>query len=96
MNSRRLGSIFIVLLVVLIAFGLGSITNAFFSGTSTIIPFGTVFNQTQVTQMNDSSFQPVYLIGHATTTNITTPVQPINNSRNSSNNTKNNTNNTTG
>jgi hypothetical protein len=66
MNSKKSGTIFIVLIIALIAYGSGSVANAFDLGGNSmvnLIPSEiTSFNQQQITQMNDPSFQPVYLI----------------------------------
>ena len=88
MNSKKSGTIFIVLIIALIAYGSGSVANAFDLGGNSmvnLIPSEiTSFNQQQITQMNDPSFQPVYLIQQAI----------INNDTNTTNETLNTTNNT--
>ncbi len=69
MNSKKSGTIFIVLMIALVAYGFGSFANAFDLGGNTmvnLIPSEiTSFNQQQITEMNDPSFQPVYLIQQA-------------------------------
>jgi hypothetical protein len=75
MNSKKSGTIFIVLMIAIIAYGFGSVANAFDLGGNSmvnLIPSDiTSFNQQQITQMNDPSFQPVYLIEHTIIANYT-------------------------
>ncbi len=63
-------------MVALTAYGFGSVANALNIGGNSLVNFIpsdiTSLNDQQLTQMNDSSFQPVYLIQHAiTTSNLT-------------------------
>ena len=98
MNSKKSGTIFIVLMIALIAYGFGSVANAFDLGGNSmvnLIPSDiTSFNQQQITQMNDPSFEPVYLIQHAITNNNTNTTNETSNSTNYNNNSgsQNNTN----
>ena len=98
MNSKKSGTIFIVLMIALIAYGFGSVANAFDLGGNSmvnLIPSDiTSFNQQQITQMNDPSFEPVYLIQHAITNNNTYTTNETSNSTNYNNNSgsQNNTN----
>jgi hypothetical protein len=98
MNSKKSGTIFIVLMIALTAYGFGSIANAFDLGGNSmvnLIPSDiTSFNQQQITQMNDPSFEPVYLIEQTIITNNTNTTNETSNSTNYNNNSgsQNNTN----
>jgi hypothetical protein len=98
MNSKKSGTIFIVLMIALIAYGFGSVANAFDLGGNSmvnLIPSDiTSFNQQQITQMNDPSFEPVYLIEQTIITNNTNTTNETSNSTNYNNNSgsQNNTN----
>jgi hypothetical protein len=84
MNSKKSGTIFIVLMIALIAYGFGSFANAFDLGGNSmvnLIPSNIIsFNQQQITQTNDPSFQPVYLIEHILITNNTNKTNETSNS----------------
>ena len=86
MNSKKSGTIFIVLMIALIAYGFGSVANAFDLGGNSmvnLIPSDiTSFNQQQITQMNDPSFEPVYLIEQTIITNNTNTTNETSNSTN--------------
>ena len=90
MNSKKSGTIFIVLIIALIAYGFGSVANAFDLGGNTmvnLIPSEiTSFNQQQITEMNDPSFQPVYLIQQAIINNDTNTTNETLNTTNNDNN----------
>ena len=98
MNSKKSGTIFIVLMIALIAYGFGSVANAFDLGGNSmvnLIPSDiTSFNQQQITQMNDPSLEPVYLIEQTIITNNTNTTNETSNSTNYNNNSgsQNNTN----
>jgi len=95
MNNRKKGKIFIVLMISLIAFGFGSCvyavngSNEFINGLiPTTFPWNT---SEQISTIDDSSFEPIYIIKHfynntTNTTNNTTTI--TNNITNITNNTK--------
>ena len=89
MNSKKSGTIFIVLIIALIAYGSGSVANAFDLGGNSmvnLIPTDiTSFDQQQITQMNDPSFQPVYLLQQAITNNDTNATNETQNTTNDNN-----------
>ena len=90
MNSKKSGTIFIVLMIALTAYGFGSVANALDLGGNSmvnLIPSDiTSFNQQQITQMNDPSFEPVYLIEQTIITNNTnTTNETINTTTNDNN-----------
>ena len=68
LNPKKSGTIFIVLMIAFVAFGTGSIADALnLDGDSIInlIPANfTTINQQQITQIDDPSFKPVYLMTH--------------------------------
>lgn len=68
MSPKKNGTIFIVLMVALAAYGVGSVANALNIGGDTIvnlIPSNfTSLGEQQITQMGNPSFKPVYLIQH--------------------------------
>jgi hypothetical protein len=78
MNSKKTGTVFIVLLIALVAYGCGSFVFAVGLGGDIgvgILPSNFSFNNPQqITQINDPSFDPVTLKKHVVlnTTNITT------------------------
>jgi hypothetical protein len=85
MNPKKTGTVFIVLLITLVAYGCGSFAYAVGLGGDIgvgILPSNFSFNnQQQITQINDPSFEPVILIKRiavnttnttANTTNTTT------------------------
>ncbi len=89
MNPKKSGTVFIVLMIALMAFGVASAANVANLGTNLIdslIPSNLSLNsQEQVTAIGDTSFTPVY-INKRVIVNVTntTPVVPTNNSSNSS------------
>jgi hypothetical protein len=66
MNSHKTGTVFIVLMVALVAYGVGSFAYAMDLGGDTIqkiIPSNfTLFSQQQLTEIGDPSFKPVKLV----------------------------------
>jgi hypothetical protein len=76
MNPHKTGTVFIVLMVALVAYGVGSFAYALDLGGDTImklIPSNlTLFDQQQITEIDNPFFKPVYLI----------EVVPINNTPN--------------
>lgn len=88
MNTRKMGKIFIVLMISLIAFGCGSCANALNEGndiTNGLIPSNIALaSQEQISVISDSSFNPVHVMRHF-----------YNNTTNSTNSTINNTINST-
>lgn len=91
MNPKKSGTVFIVLIIALLAFGAASSANLANIGTGLIgglvIPNLNLNSQDQVTAIADPSFQPVYVNKRviANVTNTTTPVVPINNSTSNNN-----------
>ncbi|HML05477.1 MAG TPA: hypothetical protein VK426_06870 [Methanobacterium sp.] len=89
MNTRKMGKMFIVLMISLLAFGFGSGVNALTAGnnvTSGIIPSSiNLTTPEQISVMEDSSFDPVRVIRHfyTNTTNSTNTTNVINNTINS-------------
>ena len=92
MNPKKSGTVFIVLMIALIAFGFASAANVANVGTNVInnlIPTNlSLSGQQQITAIGDTSFKPVYVNKRAVV-NITntTNVTPINNNSNSTVNT---------
>lgn len=88
MNPRKNGTIFIVLMIALVAYGFGSVANAMHIGGDVIADFIpsnlSTFNQQQIAQINDPFFKPVHLVQHIVinTTNTTTSNETDNNSGN--------------
>ncbi len=89
MKTRKIGKVFVVLMVSLIAFGCGSCANAVNGGNdftkglfSTSIAWNT---QEQISVMGDSSFKPIYIYKHYYNNNTNST-----NSTSVSNNTNNN------
>lgn len=86
MNPKKSGTVFIVLMISLLAFGAASSANLANVGTGLIgglvIPNLSLQSQDQVTAIGDTSFQPVYVNKRVVVnvTNTTTPVVPTNNS----------------
>jgi hypothetical protein len=68
MNNRKMGKIFIVLMISLVAFGFGSCANAVNGGndiTKGMIPSSFAWNnQDQVSIISDSSFDPIRITKH--------------------------------
>lgn len=93
MNPRKSGTVFIVLMIALMAFGVASAANVVNLGSNvinSIIPSNlSLSSQEQVTAIGDSSFNPVYVnkraIVNVTNTSVVIPT-------NTSSNTPNNTN----
>lgn len=88
MNRRKMGKLFIVLMISLVAFGFGSCANAINSGndiTNGIIPLLFAMNNPeQISTIGDASFEPVRAIRHYNnTTNTTNTTNIINNTTNS-------------
>jgi hypothetical protein len=88
MNTRKMGKIFIVLMISLIAFGCGSCANALNAGndiTNGLIPSNiSLTNQEQISVISDPTFNPIHVMRHF-----------YNNTTNSTNSTINNTINST-
>jgi len=91
MNPKKSGTVFIVLMIALLAFGVASAANVVGLGSNlvdSIVPTNLSLNgQQQVTAIGDASFTPVYVNKRAVV-NVTntTPVVVTNNSTNTSNN----------
>lgn len=89
MNTRKMGKVFIVLMISLIGFGCGSFTNVLNSGndiTYGLIPSSFAFgNNGQISAIDDSSFEPVHVMRHFynNTTNSTNSTNVINDAINS-------------
>jgi len=90
MNAGKMGKIFIVLMVSLIAFGCGSSANALNAGndiTESIMPSNIEWNnQEQISVISTNSFEPVYVMRHFynNTTNSTSSTSITNNTVNNS------------
>ena len=100
MNTRKMGKMFIVLMISLVAFGFGSCVNALTAGsnvTSGIIPSSINLNTPeQISVMEDSSFNPVHVIRHFyNTTNSTNSTNITNSTFNSTSIPTNSNNNST-
>lgn len=91
MNPKKSGTVFIVLMIALLAFGVASAANVVGLGSNvidSIVPTNLSLNgQQQVTAIGDTSFTPVYVNKRAVV-NVTntTPVVITNNTNNSSTN----------
>lgn len=91
MNPKKSGTVFIVLMISLLAFGSASSANLANVGTGLIgglvMPNLSLQSQDQVTAIGDTSFQPVYVNKRVVVnvTNTTTPVVPTNNSTSNNN-----------
>jgi len=91
MNPKKSGTVFIVLMIALLAFGVASAANVVGLGSNlvdSIVPTNLSLNgQQQVTAIGDTSFTPVYVNKRAVV-NVTntTPVVITNNTTNTSNN----------
>lgn len=87
MNPRKSGTMFIVLMIALIAFGVASAANVANIGNDQLkninLPNLNLNNQEQITAIGDPNFQPV-TITKRVVLNITnnTTVIPTNNSKN--------------
>ena len=99
MNSRKAGKLFIVLMISLIAFGLGSCANVLNSGndiTSGILPSMIASNTNeQISTIGDPSFEPTHLMRQFYNTTNSTNSTSTNNTGNSSNSSKNSSKNST-
>lgn len=90
MNAGKMGKIFIVLMVSLIAFGCGSSASALNAGndiTEGIIPSNIEWNnQEQISVISNPSFEPVHVMRHFynNTTNSTNSTTITNNTINNS------------
>jgi len=91
MNPKKSGTVFIVLMISLIAFGVSSTMNIADIGTNLgvgLIPSNLSFsNQQQITAIGDPSFEPAYINKHiiintTNTTNNTTAIISTNNTTN--------------
>jgi len=88
MNPKKSGTLFIVLMIALIAFGAASAANIANIGTDAFngitIPNLSLNSQQQITTIGDPNFQPVFITKRAVLnpTNTTTPVVPTNNTTN--------------
>jgi len=91
MNPKKSGTVFIVLMIALLAFGVASAANVVGLGSNmvdSIVPTNLSLNgQQQVTAIGDTSFTPVYVNKRAVV-NVTntTPVVITNNTTNTSTN----------
>ncbi len=94
MSPKKSGTLFIVLMISLVAFGVASTMNLANIGTnldSGLIPSNlTMSSPQQITVIGDPSFQPNYITNHViiNTTNVTnntTVIIPNNTSSNSTN-----------
>ncbi|MEN4005957.1 MAG: hypothetical protein PQ964_01130 [Methanobacteriaceae archaeon] len=88
MNAGKMGKIFIVLMISLIAFGCGSLANVLNAGNditeSITLPNIEWNNQTQISVIGNPSFEPVHVMRHFynNTTNSTNSTPITNNSIN--------------
>jgi hypothetical protein len=88
MNPKKSGTLFIVLMIALIAFGAASAANIANIGTDAFngitIPNLSLNSQQQITTIGDPNFQPVSITKRAVlnVTNTTTPVVPTNTTTN--------------
>jgi hypothetical protein len=88
MNPKKSGTLFIVLIIALLAFGVASGANVFGLGSNLIgssLPSNLSLNgQQQISAIGDTSFTPVYVNKRAVVniTNTTPVVVPTNNSTN--------------
>lgn len=88
MNAGKMGKVFIVLMISLLAFGCGSSANALNAGndiTEDIIPSNIEWNnQEQISVISNPSFEPVHVMRHFynNTTNTTNSTSIINNTLN--------------
>ena len=93
MNPKKSGTLFIVLMIALIAFGVASAVNITNIGneqlSSITIPKLNLSSQEQITTIGDPNFQPVYITKRIVLNVTNTTVIPTNNT------TKNTTNNFT-
>ena len=94
MNPKKSGTLFIVLMIALIAFGTASAANVANVGTNlfdglTISNFSltSLSGQEQITAIGDPSFEPVYvtkrIVINVTNQTPVNPITPINNTNNS-------------
>ena len=91
MNPKKSGTLFIVLMIALLAFGVASAVNVTKIGneqlSSITIPKLNLNSQEQITTIGDPNFQPVYITKRIVfnVTN-TTVIQTNNTTRNTTNN----------
>jgi hypothetical protein len=86
MNPKKSGTVFIVFMIALIAFGIASSANVVNIGSNLFDGLNlsnSLNTQQQITAIGDPSFKPVYITKRAIL-NVTnnTPVTPTNNSTN--------------
>ena len=87
MNPKKSGTVFIVLMIALIAFGVASAANVANIGNDQLkgltLPNLNLNNQEQITTIGDPNYQPVYITKRVVlnVTN-TTPLIPTNNTTN--------------
>ncbi len=91
MNPKKSGTLFIVLMIALIAFGVASAVNITNIGneqlSSITIPELNLSSQEQITTIGDPNFQPVYITKRIALNVTNTTVIPTNNTtKNSTNN----------
>jgi hypothetical protein len=88
MNPKKSGTVFIVLMIALIAFGVASAANVANIGNDQLkgltLPDLNLNNQEQITTIGDPNYQPVYITKRVVlnVTNTTTLI-PANNTTNS-------------
>jgi hypothetical protein len=88
MNPKKSGTVFIVLMIALIAFGVASAANVANIGNDQLkgltLPNLNLNNQEQITTIGDPNYQPVYITKRVVlnVTNTTTLI-PANNTTNS-------------
>ena len=91
MNPKKSGTLFIVLMIALLAFGVASAVNVTKIGneqlSSITIPKLNLNSQEQITTIGDPNFQPVYITKRIVLNVTNTTVIPTNNTtRNTTNN----------
>jgi hypothetical protein len=97
MNPKKSGTVFIVLMIALIAFGVASAVNVANIGNDQLkgltLPNLNLNNQEQITTIGDPNYQPVYITKRAVlnVTNNTTAIL-TNNTTNTNTNTNKSTN----
>ncbi len=95
MNPKKSGTLFIVLMIALLAFGVASAVNVTKIGneqlSSITVPNFNLSSQEQITTIGDPNFQPVYITKRMVLNVTNTTVIPTNNTtRNTTNNFTNN------
>lgn len=92
MNPKKSGTLFIVLMIALIAFGVASAVNVTKIGNEQLsgitIPKLNLSSQQQITTIGDPNFQPVYITKRIVlnVTNNTTAIPIINTTKNTTTN----------